>query len=147
MCFGKFFGGSRRHRANAAPQGASVRPSLANVPQMSVENVRKVKSSKSIKSSNAAAAAAAASHGTFNVGNQLAPSVNTMASEARKSVAAGPGGGATSDIPASGSMVPNTSGPAGGSAGGISNGRSAKRSSWWGYLGMNKKKNSSIGSL
>ncbi|KAH8237627.1 hypothetical protein KR038_003341 [Drosophila bunnanda] len=144
MCFGKFFGGNRRRRANAAPQGASVRPSLANVPQMSVDNVRKVKSSKSIKSGNAAAAA---SQATFNVGNQLAPSVNTMTSEARKSVAGGPGGGAASDIPVSISMVPNTSVPAGGSAGGISTGRSVKRSSWWGYFGMNKKKNSSIGSL
>ncbi|KAH8235703.1 hypothetical protein KR032_005712 [Drosophila birchii] len=140
MCFGNLFGGRRRHRSNAAPENTSQpTPSLANVPQVSVDNVRTVKSSKSIKSSNAAAAAAAASQGTFNV----APSVNATPSEARKSAVAGSGG----EIPASASMVPNTSGPAGGSSAGISNVRSIKRNSWWGYFGMNKKKNSSIGSL
>ncbi|KAH8287486.1 hypothetical protein KR054_008766 [Drosophila jambulina] len=142
MCFGKFFSSSRGQRSNAGPEAAgSVRPSLANVPQLSVDNVPAVKSSKSMKS---AKAAAAASHGTFNVSNQLAPSVNTMASEARKS---GLGGATTTDIPASVSGVPNAGGPASGSAGTISNQRSGRRTSWWGYFGMSKKKNSSIESL
>nr|XP_017018032.1 uncharacterized protein LOC108071719 isoform X1 [Drosophila kikkawai] len=123
MCFGKFFGGRHGNRSNAvATEGVTVRPSLANVPQVSVDNIRSVKSTKSTKSVKSGKSMAAASRVTVNLANQRAPSVNTIGSEAKKSVLVGPGGGVSS---ASASVVPNA---AGGSATGSGTADGSSRS-------------------
>ncbi|XP_017017969.1 uncharacterized protein [Drosophila kikkawai] len=152
MCFNfKLFGG-RRRRAIAANGGISPRPSLANGPQVSIDTVHTVKSSKSAKSVRLGKASAGIRPAAVIVGKKMGHSANLLGLEKRQHTAAESGGGATSSsttAPAAITAVASVGSSAGPAA--VSevndNGNSIKRSSWWGFFGMGKKKRNSNQSI
>ncbi|KAH8287487.1 hypothetical protein KR054_008767 [Drosophila jambulina] len=145
MCFrflNKIFG-SNRHRANAANDETSPRPSLANVRQVSIDTVLTVRSAKSVKSGKATVG----NPGTVvvHVGKKMTHSATSMVVEGRQSVAGGSGGGAISSNVTDTDTDTASAGAAAVVAvsGAGDNGSPGKRSSWWGFFGMGRKKSRS----